>query len=339
MAMDCAGCLKQHRASFDMRRNKFIDCETKEDFYCWPQCLHPYTNQCLKEYLQIQINYINQITKHYCNKGKKLPKFNKAFKCNVYGCDKYMNELEMDKLVSKKLFNGKKSSDYLILNEYNEYKTLLSLENEGITQENNAFTCLICQDFKPKELVFFGIEINNNNSTQCSHELCRECAKKYCETVLNGTEYVDSQWPTCPDPQCKIKYDQVCVRNLFSEEKFDQLYSKYTEKNVAPKLIANNDDLKRCPNPACDYYAFLRDNNDRHAHIFDCYKCNKIFCMKCDNMELKTREEITSHNCDAFQKGKDVNKLDEQLEEYRAQVHAKKCPGCASVVEKRNGCM
>ena len=35
----------------------------------------------------------------------------------------------------------------------------------------------------------------------------------------------------------------------------------------------------------------------------------------------------------------DINKLDEQLEEYRESIHAKKCPGCGSIVERRDGCM
>ncbi|KAH8916739.1 hypothetical protein BT69DRAFT_1196219, partial [Atractiella rhizophila] len=166
-----------------------------------------------------------------------------------------------------------------------------------------TFECNIC--FEEQSLDDLGLDI------KCKHKTCRECFYKYLTSSLRG-----SQFPIlCPASGCALSLMKNEAEILFQTE---EDVSKWDELELSFFAIP-----LKCP--SCKREALVDRDQFLEAKKHGCpVGCGYFWCGQCHARLSAMNEE---HECGA-----------KDLESLMKTMGWKRCPTCATNVEKVEGC-
>ena len=152
----------------------------------------------------------------------------------------------------------------------------------------------------------------------CGHPYCSECIQLQ---VLPTTLSLPLQ---CAADSCSQQFVwQDCV-NLFRRTNLTQ--KQLLTASVKSHVAANTNSVKCCPTPDCSMI-YVASSEEKS---FYCNYCSMFICTKC---HVQYHEGVT---CAMYQAGLHVDK---ELEEWMSQGRdRKRCPNCATPIEKISGC-
>ena len=191
-----------------------------------------------------------------------------------------------------------------------------SLPVESIPHYNHSpLTCHIClKSVDPAFII----------TLSCTHSFCKVCLKSDLEIKISEAKVHES------DLICPIDYapiDTPTIRSLVSDQSFEK-FQRFCLQVRIP-VLSDNEIYWPCPGVDCINRVVLL----KSTLEFECSFCRTKSCTRCNEV---VHERIS---CEAFRKWKEENaKGDEMLEALIRQNQWMRCPWCAIVVERIDGC-
>ena len=173
--------------------------------------------------------------------------------------------------------------------------------------------------FGLSECVICGDTVNHPvQMDMCGHIACSDCFAQYCTLPREG------KFPLkCFESGCNRLLLPNQIRQHLSSEAFEALLQEALDNHIS----GSTTNYGVCPTPDCGRPFVLSTNGGLHF----CDDCLTQLCTTCK------AESHTGESCKAYQaKTTDVHKA--ELEEWMIKVGAKRCPSCATPLEKLEGC-
>eukprot|EP01080_Neovahlkampfia_damariscottae_P001338 gene1338-11420_t len=183
-----------------------------------------------------------------------------------------------------------------------------------LTGEDPKNECKICYD---DEVSIYEMSYFKN----CEHCCCNECFKKIAKSKIEEKSFPIN----CPF--CKT---ELADNDLQSNISVD-LYKKFEDFRLA-HFLEKTQEFKCCLTPSCTNGVFWSQNGNEENAIWKCSQCKKKYCLKCSDVDH-------SGTCEQFKQWKiDNGESDSKLEELLKNRTFRKCPGCSSPTQKKDGC-
>ena len=181
---------------------------------------------------------------------------------------------------------------------------------------------LVSNTFNNKICPICNSEIKKDDelTLKCNHNICRNCLISYIYSIL--FEEPDKIINTlCPFPNCNLYLTNSIYEQCIIDENLSIIYQNSIENN----FIKTCNNIKKCPNPKCDYYIKCLNNIPKEIKC----KCGFIFCFSCLN------ESHIPINCDMIRTWKAID-LEFQKKCKLEADERKKCPSCSKLIEKNH---
>jgi hypothetical protein len=224
------------------------------------------------------------------------------------------------------------------------YMLAMTLEEEERKARENFF-CHICQDEHP---------INGSFTLDCSHRFCQEGLTGYICSKINNNQVTEEDL-ICPFVGCQTAISHVTVKACTKDVGDIQTFDKYdrfaTDHYIEKEILQGN--VTRCPNQQC-VYAFQWRPDGRSVH-FECPLCKQNFCLNCSipgvqgsvgpghqpyscSQQIQRMREVAAEKA-KFEEWKVLNARANELFEQTIHNNGwRRCPSCASVIERNQGC-
>ncbi|KAK7312215.1 hypothetical protein VNO77_35923 [Canavalia gladiata] len=186
----------------------------------------------------------------------------------------------------------------------------------GTFPNSMTLTCEICFDV---------VSLDKVRSTGCNHPYCIDCWKQYVD--INIEDGPDKCLKLrCPQPSCDVAVAGDMIHELASESnrnKYDRfLFRSYVE---------NNEKMKWCPAPACEYAVSYESDGVRTNADVTCL-CYHSFCWICGE------EAHSPVDCETVNQWITKNTSESENTTW-ILAYTKPCPRCKKPIEKNQGCM
>uniref|UniRef100_A0A8C8RJW0 RanBP-type and C3HC4-type zinc finger-containing protein 1 n=1 Tax=Pelusios castaneus TaxID=367368 RepID=A0A8C8RJW0_9SAUR len=202
---------------------------------------------------------------------------------------------------------------------FQNFQTLLRLEEEVLVPSQEAMECQICYlPVAPGEGVLL---------RECLHNFCRDCLRQ----VISYSQEPQVSCPFRDDTYaCSRKLQEREVRALVSAEE----YRRFLERGlgVAERRTQNS---YHCKTVDCKGWCIYEDT----VNEFHCPICGGLNCLICkaihegkDCRQYQEELQLQTHNDTATRQTKDMLQTLVRLGE------AMHCPVCRIVVQKKDGC-
>lgn len=194
----------------------------------------------------------------------------------------------------------------------------------------NEPTCEICYD---------DVEDSEKMAMPCGHAFCRDCWSDFCVNAIQE-EGPTCVCVTCPHAGCSevVTEDEICqILAVATTAKDDdpnkKLLQKY--KNYQLRSFIESNPLTRwCPGKGCDRIAFAGSQSvveNSEVAVVACNKCDTSFCLVCG------QEPHAPVRCKDLTRW--IEKCHDESETANwIMTNTKRCPKCASRIEKNSGC-
>ena len=205
-----------------------------------------------------------------------------------------------------------------------------SYRSRGLTRKH-AFECPICMcDCEPVDAF----------TLSCTHSFCGGCIGQFVSGKVTEGQVALTQL-ICPDTGCKASLLANDIQAILTSHTDDgaSLWSKFDEfrlRGVVEKEKAG----RHCPGKGCGYMFFTHGAGDeagaRVREKFDCPRCSESFCLSCSTGWHGASESCVS--AAARRRAEEGTDGDAELAAYVRSEGLKKCPSCALLVAKVDGC-
>jgi hypothetical protein len=157
----------------------------------------------------------------------------------------------------------------------------------------------------------------------CGHLFCISCIVEYTQHNVSSRKVP----LTCPNVECKkVITPQTTLRYLQNKP---ELQSKYAGLFVEHSLGPEN--VVYCPNRVCSNPLVVEmDNED--SPFASCPSCSTDICVQC-----KVRFHH-GYDCEEYQQLAASSKDDIPVLKLAQEKNWKRCPGCKTMVERKEGC-
>ncbi|CAG9317251.1 unnamed protein product [Blepharisma stoltei] len=147
-------------------------------------------------------------------------------------------------------------------------------------------------------------------SLSCGDKFCKNCLEMFLTNNINDGKISAI---VCPNSTCNAVLADNFIESLVTKE----LYEKFL-KIRENKTLEKNPNLIWCPVPDCGGYSYISGPGKNQL---SCNKCDTKFCSEC----------ISRWHEGSCQR-------DQLLDDYIVNNKLKRCPVCASYIEKAFGC-
>ena len=258
-----------------------------------------------------QSNVDNVVNCHGCNRSVISSECYKSKVCNHHYCSecclRMFETLLQDSLSCDDCFYcpapecGEPFSNSII-------DSLLAAQMSQSDNEKPTFDCVLCSETTLVEYIF--------QSRTCLHEACRECARKYVQSLIE-----ESKSLKCFQSDCEIEWAIDDVELLVDCSEYEKLQKVLFQKAVVGCV--------QCPKADCRGLAEVVPPCSR----FRCPQCNYQMCVSC---KYDYHPTVT---CDQYRQWLEENgQADERFNDYVKTTKVQVCPSCRQGVEKKEGC-
>jgi ariadne-1 len=190
-------------------------------------------------------------------------------------------------------------------------------KDKSASQVDAASDCPICYET---------LTAANSYALSCQHRYCVTCWKQYLSTALQSAR--SAIGTRCPFPKCgALVHDEAFRLHLGKPE-----YERY-EMFVRRAFVDTNPKAKWCPAAGCTRAVRVESVMRRSA--VQCGGCGLRFCFRCCDADLGDHSPATCADVEAW-----MRKASSESENLTwLAANTKKCPKCASFIEKNGGCM
>lgn len=156
--------------------------------------------------------------------------------------------------------------------------------------------------------------------TNCGHRYCRDCIRQYVAEQVSSAKIPI----LCPDLRCRTLLNHHSLSSALGSEDMEALHR--AELQAA---ISSDCRFVQCPYKDCTGVAEVLPPENFITDVmfaplaFNCPVCKKSSCVEC-------RQPVHEGRCRPV--------LSAELEACIRGLKAKRCPGCAAVVERNQGC-
>ncbi|KAI6802123.1 hypothetical protein KC327_g15786 [Hortaea werneckii] len=150
----------------------------------------------------------------------------------------------------------------------------------------------------------------------CGHKCCKDCFEGYCTAAAEADIPIECFWPACSAlvPSKLIFIELAETETLqIAQRAINDLFRKHAETYA------------QCQGPSCQSYYALNSDADTHT----CPRCFTINCTKC------RAEQHVGETCEEYKERRSDHQ--QALEAWMAKSGAKRCPNCATIIEKYEG--
>ncbi|CAH8364185.1 unnamed protein product [Eruca vesicaria subsp. sativa] len=160
----------------------------------------------------------------------------------------------------------------------------------------------------------------------CSHKFCTDCWRDYLSKSLEKKKEEEERvlLISCLSQDCVASVGPDTIEKL--TESVKEIYERYV---LGTFVESNNETIKWCPDPDCDY-AIERHDYDPSEDFDVVCLCGHIFCWSC---QLESHLPVTCNNASLW--------LNQLLDESRnlavISKRIKHCPECRRLVKHHDG--
>ncbi|KAI7284468.1 hypothetical protein KC345_g2257 [Hortaea werneckii] len=174
-------------------------------------------------------------------------------------------------------------------------------------QPNTLLGCESCWDSYE--------ELQMVTMPSCDHKCCKDCFNGYCEAAAEADLPIKCFWPGCSE--------FISPKLIFSELA-EMEASQIAQKAISDLFRKHPEKYAQCQGPSCQSYYTLSD-----VDTYTCPRCFTINCTKC------RAEQHEGETCEEYKERRSEHL--EALESWMAKFGAKRCPNCATIIEKYEG--
>lgn len=196
-------------------------------------------------------------------------------------------------------------------------RSLSKSKDKSSSSGSTSSECPICLE---------SVSAKNSYALSCGHRYCTACWKQYLSTALQSARTATGT--RCPWPKCgALVHDDAFRLHLSKSE-----YARY-EMFVRRAFVDTNPKAKWCPAAGCTRAVRVESAARRSA--VQCGGCGLRFCFACADADLGDHSPATCADVEQW-----MRKASSESENLTwLAANTKKCPKCASFIEKNGGCM
>ncbi|ORZ30456.1 hypothetical protein BCR44DRAFT_117819 [Catenaria anguillulae PL171] len=169
---------------------------------------------------------------------------------------------------------------------------------------------------------------------ECEHEYCATCLREWVKSTVHDRGL---QFPTkCAQPECT----SVLTADHLSQLAPDFVLDGATHDKYLERYLESEGKAVYCPQRGCGAFVVVDDpsatdnNGQRRGLNVLCHQCESIMCFRCRTL---AHHPLT---CNEFMALPEEERNPEDvavLQIGRANLW-KRCPGCQTLVERKDGC-
>lgn len=161
----------------------------------------------------------------------------------------------------------------------------------------------------------------------CGHGwYCMSCFQRYVDMkIAEGFTHTSL---CCPSPSCGRPFSECILRALLTRHQLERVHRRDLEAAVDA-----SENIRPCPTPDCPNRVVLEDGIEPKLLCSFCKKEHCLLCSASPFHEGKTCEAHLRAIC--TEGGEGAEDTEASLRRWMAEVGAKQCPKCQSVVTKQ----
>ena len=185
--------------------------------------------------------------------------------------------------------------------------------------EKHSYECILCFDEKPNLDDCVVIK-------SCAHCICQSCMRAFIDSHLFNS-HLNAGNLQCPG--CDTNLELALMINFASNANFMEIFIRHTIERVV--FVLN--DYKWCPSPYCGKIIQLDLNSNPYGTV-SC-TCGFKMCLRCNNAP---HFPAKCSQVASYYKELNVNHDFYTPEDNECVSLGKRCPLCATYIEKNGGC-
>ncbi|CAL2033768.1 unnamed protein product [Caenorhabditis brenneri] len=186
-------------------------------------------------------------------------------------------------------------------------------------------------DMPAKECPICACEMHKNFFRfQCGHTMCRDCANNKINSIDAGGMQVQCNYPGCEKPVEPSEILAIILGGPNRIKDFDTAKLHKLVTQVKQAMFNSDQDLQPCNSTDCT--GLLSKSRGDPSRYKTCTSCTRQYCRKC------LLEPHQGHTCEAYARLRIADESVRAYMESRGPGNVKKCPKCATPVDKIDGC-
>ncbi|EGT44528.1 hypothetical protein CAEBREN_15568 [Caenorhabditis brenneri] len=165
---------------------------------------------------------------------------------------------------------------------------------------------------------------------QCGHSMCRDCANNKIKSIDAGGIQIRCNYPGCEKP---VEPSEILAIILGGPNRMKDLDTANMHRLVTQlkqAIFNNNQDYQPCNSTDCP--GLIHKSRGDPLRYKTCTSCPRQYCRMC------LLEPHHGHTCEAYARLRIDDESVRAYMESRGPGNVKKCPKCATPVDKIDGC-
>jgi hypothetical protein len=154
---------------------------------------------------------------------------------------------------------------------------------------------------------------------ECKCQICLDCFTEWIITNNKDTKYLNEEFYTCPNYNCKKKIDKEWIIENIGSENINKL-----NEILFQKYLTTTSDVLKCPREGCNYAGIYNKN----CNDYECSECDYKWCNKTDYNLLSS----------IFKKDIIKDFIVNDLSDFYVKMISRPCYHCGKYVSKTSGC-